>query len=269
MGSTFEGASAWITGGGSGLGRAMALQLAERGARVAVSGRREDRLQEVVEQIVAGGGEALAVPCDCTEEAQVRDAVAAVVDATGRLDVAIANAGFAVGGPVERLTADDWRRQLDVNVVGAALTARYAIPHLRTTRGRLALVGSVSGLAYVPNNSAYQASKAAVLALGRTLAMELSPDGVSCTTLQPGFVKSEIAQVDNQGRFDPGRADRRPQALMWETEPAARRMIDAIERRRVEYTFTGHGRFAAFLGRHLPWVVQLAGQRMARQKRPS
>ncbi|HHO52561.1 MAG TPA: SDR family NAD(P)-dependent oxidoreductase [Deltaproteobacteria bacterium] len=247
----------------------MALELARRGARVAVSGRRGDRLQEVVEQIGALGGEGLAVPCDCTEEEQVRDAVAAVIEAWDQLDVAIANAGFAVGGAVEELTADDWRRQLDVNVVGVAMTARYAIPHLRATRGRLALVGSVSGLAYVPNNSAYQASKAAVLALGRTLAMELAPDGISCTTLQPGFVRSEIAQVDNQGRFDPERVDRRPQALMWETEPAARRMIDAIERRRVEHTFTGHGRFAAFLGRHLPWVIQLAGERMAHQKRPS
>lgn len=269
MGSTFEGACAWITGGGSGLGRGMALELCSRGAKVAVSGRRADRLDEVVAQIEAAGGEALAVPCDCTEEAQIADAVARVVDTWGKLDVAIANAGFAVGGPVERLSADDWRRQLDVNVVGAALTARHAIPALRATRGRLALVGSVSALAYAPGNSAYQASKAAVLALGRTLSMELAPDGISCTTLQPGFVRSEIAQVDNQGRWDPERADRRPARLMWETEPAARKMIDAIARRKVEYTFTGHGRLAAFVGRHMPWVLQIAGGRMARQKSPS
>lgn len=247
------------------MGRAMALELAKRGANVAVSGRREDRLQEVVAEVEELGRTAVAVPCDCTDEAQVAQAVQTVVDRLGGLDVAIANAGFSVSGPVERLTADDWRRQLDVNVVGAAITARHAIPHLRATRGRLALVGSVAALVYMPRMAAYQASKAAVLALGRTLAMELAPDGVSCTVLQPGFVESELAQVDNQGRFDPERPDRRPSALMWRAEPAARKMIDAVARRRVEYSFTGHGRLGAFLGRHVPWLMQLAGNRMARR----
>jgi NAD(P)-dependent dehydrogenase (short-subunit alcohol dehydrogenase family) len=266
MAGRLAGSAAWITGGGSGLGEAMALELARRGVDVAVSGRREDRLQEVVQKVEALGRRGLAVPCDCTEEVQVASVVARVVEAFGRLDIAIANAGFGVAGPVEKLTADDWRRQLDVNVVGAAITARHAIPHLRESHGRLALVGSVSGLVYLPGSAAYSASKAAILALGRTLAMELHPQGVSCTVLQPGFVATEIGQVDNQGRHDGSRRDKRPAALMWEAEPAARKMIDAIERRKVEFTFTGHGRIAAFLGRHAPWIVQLAGNRMAARR---
>ncbi len=263
MGGTFDGAAVWITGGGGGLGRAMALELARRGARVAVSGRREAELRAVVAEIAALGRPAFAVPCDVTDEAAVERAVAEVVGHLGRLDVVIANAGFSVAGRVEKVTAAEWRRQLEVNVVGAAITAKCAIPHLKATRGRLALVGSVAALALFPGFAPYQASKAAVLALGRTLAMELAPDGVSVTTLQPGFVATDIARVDNEGRLDPSRADKRPAALMWEAEPAARRMVDAIERRKVEYTFTGHGRIAAFLGRHAPWLFQVLGPRLA------
>jgi NAD(P)-dependent dehydrogenase (short-subunit alcohol dehydrogenase family) len=262
MPDVFQDAACWITGGGSGLGRAMALELARRGANVAVSGRREPELREVVAQVEAMGRRAIALPCDCTDEAQIEAAVAAVVEAFGRLDVAIANAGFSVNGRVEKLSADDWRRQLDVNVVGVAISARHALPHLRRTRGRFAMVGSVAGLAYFPGFAAYQASKAAVLALGRTLAMEVARDGVSVTVLQPGFVATDIARVDNTGRLDPTRPDKRPAALMWEAEPAARRMVEAVGRRRLEYTFTGHGRLGALLGRHAPWVLQLLGGRM-------
>jgi NAD(P)-dependent dehydrogenase (short-subunit alcohol dehydrogenase family) len=264
--STFRDAAVWITGGGSGLGRAMALEFARQGANVVVSGRREDKLAEVVSEVERLGRRGHAAPCDCTEEAQVEAASRLVVERLGRIDVAVANAGFSVGGRVETLSADDWRRQLDINVVGAAITARHAIPHLVQTRGRIGLVGSAAGVIYFPGFGAYQASKAAVLALGRTLAMELAPRGVSCTVLQPGFVSTEIAQVDNQGRLDPSRRDPRPASLMWEAEPAARKMVHAIARRRVEYTFTGHGRVGVWLGRHVPWLVQWLGPRLAPDK---
>ncbi|MCA9494936.1 MAG: SDR family NAD(P)-dependent oxidoreductase [Myxococcales bacterium] len=264
MGGAFEARSVWITGASSGLGRAMALEFARRGAHVALSARRVAELEAVAREIEGAGGRALVVPCDCTHEDAIEGAVARVVETFGRLDVAVANAGYSVGGPVERVTAEQWRRQLDVNVVGVALTAKHAIPHLRHTRGRLALVGSVAALALFPGFAPYQASKAAVLALGRTLAMELAAEGVSCTTLQPGFVATDIARVDNDGRRDPAREDKRPAALMWEVEPAARVMVDAIERRRVEATFTGHGKVGAFLGRHAPWLFQLLGPRLAK-----
>lgn len=249
----------WITGAGTGLGRAMALATARRGDTVVLSGRREAELEAVREQLATPGH---VVPCDVTDEAQVERAVADTLRLAGRLDVAIANAGFSVNGKVESLSAADWRRQLDVNVVGAAITARHAIPHLRATRGRLALVGSVAALALFPGFAAYQASKAAVLALGRTLAMELAPDGVTVTVLQPGFVATDIAKVDNLGRVDPSRKDKRPANLMWAAEPAADAMLAAIDRGVVEYSFTGHGKLGAFLGRHFPgvfhWVAPYA-----------
>jgi len=188
-------------------------------------------------------------------QASVADAVQKVVRGLGGLDVAVANAGFSVAGRIEKLSAADWRRQLDVNVIGAAMTARYAIPHLREREGRLALIGSVTAMMSTPGVGAYSASKYAVRAIGQVLAMELHGSGVSCTTIHPGYIESEIAQVDNQGRFDAAREDRRPKNLMWPADRAARVMVDAIAKRKREYTFTVHGKAAAFAGRHMPGVL--------------
>ncbi|MFN7697662.1 MAG: SDR family NAD(P)-dependent oxidoreductase [Deltaproteobacteria bacterium] len=246
---------AWITGAGSGIGRALALELALRGASVAVSGRRVANLEAVAKDIERAGGHALPVACDVTDEEDVARAVQQVVRELGRLDVCVANAGFSVAGTVEKLSAEDWRRQLDTNVIGAVITAKHALPRLRETKGRIALVASVSAFVPAPGLGAYNASKAALRAIGLTLAAELHGSGVSATLLHPGFVESEIAQVDNQGHFDASRADKRPKNLMWRADDAARVMADAIVARRREVVFTGHGKLGAFLGQHAPGLV--------------
>lgn len=256
--SRFEGLVTWITGGGSGIGRALALELARQGADVAVSGRRVDRLEAVIREIEALGRKAVAVACDVTDESSVREAVGSVIDEFGRIDIAVANAGWGLSGRFEALTADDWRRQFEVNVVGAASTIRAALPHLHKTQGRAVFISSVMGFLTTPGSGAYAASKFAIRAMGLTLSQELHGSGVSCTTISPGFVESEIAQVDNQQRFRADRQDRRPQKLMWPAEKAARVMAKAIYGRKREYVFTGHGKVAAFLGKHTPGLVHFA-----------
>lgn len=248
----------WITGGGSGIGRAIALEYAARGAAVAVSGRRLAPLEETAAAVEAAGGRGLVAPCDVTDEGAQRAALGAVLEAFGHLDVAIANAGFGVSGPIEQLGAADWRRQLDVNVVGAAVTAALALPALRRTGGRLGLVGSVAGFIATPGTGAYSASKFAVRGLALTLAQEVHGSGVSVTGLHPGFVESDIARVDNRGVLHPERRDPRPAWLMWPADRAARACVRALDARRVEYVVTGHGKLGAFLGRHFPGLVHLA-----------
>lgn len=264
MAKRFKNQVVWITGGGSGIGRALAIAFADEGASVAVSGRRMERLGEVVKELEARGSKGLAVRCDVTDEASVADAVQKVVRTLGGLDVAVANAGFSLAGRIEKLSAVDWRRQLDVNVIGVAMTARYAIPHLRQRRGRLVLVGSVVSMMTASGLGAYAASKYAVRAIGQALAIELHGSGVTCTTIHPGYTESEIAQVDNQGRFDPSREDRRPKNLMWPADRAARVMVDAIAKRKREYTFSGAGKMAAFAGRHAPGLIHYGQTRRKR-----
>ncbi len=221
-----------------------------------LSARRKELLEAISQEIKNSGGEALVVPVDILEEKSIENAVQNIISTWGRLDVAVANAGFGVFGSVDTLTASDWNRQLQGNVTGLALTVKYALPHLKQHKGRIGLVGSVG--AYLPNPhvGAYGASKAAVHSIGITLQVELMGTGVSCTTLHPGFVVSEIARVDNDGMWHPERTDPRPANLMWPTEKAAKVMVNAILKRKRNYVFTGHGRVLVWLQRWFPALVR-------------
>lgn len=263
----FEGLVAWITGAGSGIGKALAIELALQGAAVAVSGRRRANLDEVVAAIGAIGGKSLPVPCDVTDEKSLADAAKTVERELGRIDVVVANAGFSVAGAIRDLTFADWRRQFDTNVIGAAMTATVALDALEKTKGRIVLVGSVSAFTPAPRVGAYSASKAALRSLGQTLDMELHGTGVSVTLIHPGYVESEIAQVDNDGKHDGSRVDRRPKNLMWPADKAARVMAGAIWSRKHEFVFTGHGQVGAFIGQHMPGVLRFAMTRTGTKKR--
>jgi NAD(P)-dependent dehydrogenase (short-subunit alcohol dehydrogenase family)/acyl dehydratase len=249
------GEVAWVTGAGAGIGRAVALDLARRGYDVALTARRRDPLEAVAREIEAIGRRALVLPGDVAVEADLEAAVAAIVRELGRLDVAVAAAGYAAVGRVESTGLDVWRRQLDVNLLGAVATARHALPELRRTRGRLVLVGSVAAFLPLAGQAPYAASKAALAALGATLSVELAGSGASCTTVHPGFVATDIVQVDALGRYVGGRTDRRPKLLLASPDAAARAIVTAALRREREAVFTGHGRIAAAVGRHLPGVV--------------
>ncbi len=198
----FHNQVAWITGGATGIGLGIAKALAAEGATVIVSGRRKDKLDAAVAEIEAQGGRAAAVACDVTDGGSTKAAVDEILARFGQLDVVVANAGFAVSGRIAKLDTEDWIRQFDTNLFGVVRTVAAALPELQKTGGRIGLVGSVAQYLPVPGSGAYAASKAAVHAYGSTLSAELGRSGVSCTTIHPGFIASEIAQVDNQGAHD-------------------------------------------------------------------
>lgn len=252
-----EGNVVWITGASSGIGKAMAIEWARLGYKVVLSARRKELLEEIASGIRNSGGEALVVPVDIMEETSIETAVQQIITTWGRLDVAVANAGFGVMGSIGKLTATEWNRQLQGNVTGLALTVKYALPHLKKNSGRIGLVGSIA--AYLPNPGigAYGASKAAVHSIGLTLQVELMGTGVSCTTLHPGFVVSEIARVDNEGVWHPERSDPRPDNLMWPTDKAAKVMVKAILKRKRNYVFTNHGRVFVWLQRWFPGLMRM------------
>lgn len=246
----------WITGASSGIGKAMAFEWASLGYKVVLSARRKELLDAIAHQIHQSGGEALVVPVDVMDELSIAHAVQSIITTWGRIDIAVANAGFGVFGSIDKLTATDWNRQLQGNITGLALTAKYALPYLKQHQGRIGLVGSVG--AYLPNPyvGAYGASKAAVHSIGLTLQVELMGTGVSCTTIHPGFVVSEIARIDNEGVWHPERADPRPANLMWPTHKAAQVMVNAIRKRKRIYIFTTHGRVLVWLQRWFPGLVR-------------
>src|SRR5574339_497998 len=114
----------WITGTSSGIGKAMAFEWTRLGYKVVLSARRKELLDEIALEIINSGGEALVVPIDILEEKSIDNGVKSIIDNWGRLDVVVANAGFGVFGSIDKLTAKDWNRQLQGNVVGLALTVK-------------------------------------------------------------------------------------------------------------------------------------------------
>jgi len=253
---TFNNQIVWITGASSGIGRELALEFSRKGATLAVSARRIDLLEVLVKEIEAGGGKAKAFYCDVLDIKSIETCAQQIVDHFKKMDVVVANAGGGVMGTIEKLTEADWHRQLNLNVTGLALTCKYALPHVRKTKGRLVLIGSVAAFLPNPGIGAYGASKAAVHSIGETLQVELAGSSVSCTTIHPGFVDSDITRVDNQGNFHPDAKDPRPANLMWPTDKAARVMVKAIAKRKKVYVFTGHGKLMVTIGKYFPKLAR-------------
>src|SRR5206468_1632704 len=197
--SKFSGQVALITGASSGIGEALAREFARAGASLVLAARRTDRLERLVAELTAGGARAIAARCDVTVDGDPERAAAAAREKFGRLDVVVANAGFGVVGPVMLLTLDDYRRQFETNVFGVLRTIKATLPDVRRARGRIAIIGSVSGHIATPGSSPYAMSKFAVRALAEALGHELAGAGVAVTLVSPGYVASEIRRVDNEG----------------------------------------------------------------------
>jgi len=252
----FAGNAVFITGASSGIGAALAREFAREGADVALAARRTDRLEALAAEIGKSGRRAVVTPCDVTRDGDLERAAEQARAALGKLDVVVANAGFGVTGKLETLSIDDYRRQFETNVFGVLRTVYATLDDLKTTRGRLVLIGSVSGHVAVPGSSAYSMSKFAVHGLAAALGHELAPYGVAVTLISPGLVESEIGQVDNSGVWR-AQAPRRPipASIVMATPTAARKIVRAVSRRRREAVITGLGKVAVVLQRHLPWLL--------------
>ncbi len=260
----FVGQAVLITGASSGIGAALAHQFAAEGADVALLARRRDRLEALAAEIQKTGHRAAVIACDVSRNGDLERAAGEARAAFGKIDVVVANAGFGVVGPLDTLSLEDYRRQLETNLFGVLRTVYATLEDLKRTRGRLVLVGSVSGHLGVPGSTAYTMSKFAVRGLAQSLGHELAAYGVAVTLISPGFVESELAQVDNRGVYRPA-ARRRPipRLIVMSAERAARRIVTAVARRRRETVITGFGKVAVFLQRHVPWLVAAGISRFA------
>jgi len=251
----FAGHIVFITGASSGIGAALAREFGRAGADVALAARRVERLERLAAELRAGGRRAFAVACDVTVDGDLERAAARTREALGRIDVVVANAGFSVSGPLESLGLGDYRGQFETNVFGVLRTVYATLDDLKKARGRLVILGSVSGHIGLPGSSAYAMSKFAVRGLAESLGHELAPHGVAVTLVSPGLVESEIRQVDNRGVWHPEPPAPLPRALVMPTAAAARQIVRAVGRRRREIVVTAHGKLGVFLQRHAPWLV--------------
>lgn len=188
--------AALVTGGGTGIGAAIARRLAADGYDVCITGRRPGPLEEVAADIGA-----LAVPGDTGDPGDAQAAVAAAKEAFGRLDVLVCNAGIGRAGTVEEQTPEGWDEVLRTNLTGAFLACRAALPELVKAKGAIVTISSDSGLRVAPRSAAYCTSKAGLIMLTKSIALDYGPAGVRANCLCPGWVRTPMAdgEMDELG----------------------------------------------------------------------
>ena len=189
-----EGRAALVTGGSRGIGRAICLELARRGARVAVNYQSNAALAAaVVAEIVAAGGEAFAIQGDVSQSASASALVKATVERFGGLDILVNNAGITRDGLLMRMSETDWDVVQNTNLRGAFLITKAAMrPMLRATHGRIINISSVVGVMGNPGQANYAAAKAGLIGFTRAVAREIASRGITVNAVAPGFIQTDI-----------------------------------------------------------------------------
>jgi len=194
-----QGETALITGGGTGLGRAIALAFAREGANVAVAGRRPDPLLEVAHEIKEQGGKALAIVCDVTRAQDAGRAVAETIAGFGRLSILVNNAGTLHVSTIETIPEEEWDRVMTVNVKGPFLMSRAALPELREAGGgTIVNIGSILGLIGAKDRAAYCTSKGGVTMLTKAMALDHAHENIRVNCICPAIVETDLVR----GLFD-------------------------------------------------------------------
>jgi NADP-dependent 3-hydroxy acid dehydrogenase YdfG len=183
-----------VTGASSGLGESSALHLAARGAKVVLAARRTDRLDKLVAQIRADGGQAIAVATDVAKRQDLEKLAAATIEAFGRIDVLVNNAGVMPLSPIAKLKVDEWDRTIDVNIKGVLYGIAAVLPQMKAQGGGHVInIASIAGIkVFTPIGTVYSATKHAVRAISEGLRIEAAADKIRVTTVSPGAVESEL-----------------------------------------------------------------------------
>jgi short-subunit dehydrogenase len=249
-----------ITGASSGFGEQIARRCAERGAQVVLAARSVEPLEQLAHDLRARGGQALAVAADVTSDADVARLAATTLERFGRVDVLVANAGFAVLDRIADAPLNDLQEMIDVNLIGTTRCVKAFLPDmLQRKNGHVVIMASIAGLIATQNMGYYSASKFALVALAQTLMLELGGTGVRCALICPG-----IAPTGFQRRADTTRYARITRLVTCTSRQVADATLRAMQRRtHGEVVIPWQGRALAILANPIPvlsrWVIRLVG----------
>lgn len=248
---TFDNKVAVVTGASSGIGRAIALALAQEGARLVLAARRREALEEVAAEIERLGRKALVVQTDVTEDKQVGRLIEATVECFGRIDIVIANAGVYYRGEIAGLTPDVFQKSMDVNFMGAVRPILAALPYLYAQNsGHIVLMCSMDGKKGIRTDGPYVAAKYAMAGFGDVLRQELRGTGIDVSIVFPGRVDTPMIENISVPRIS--------QPVSAET--VARAVLGAIRHRRAEVVVPFRARFLQYAHLVSPrlsdWAIQ-------------
>jgi len=251
-----------ITGASEGIGAELARQLATRhgaGMRLVLAARKRDALETVAASCRAKGSQVVVVPTDVSVEAQCRNLIQATLDAFGRIDTLVNNAGVSAQALFQDVDARDlhWYEDLmRINLWGSVWCTHAALPHLKQTQGRIVAVSSLAGLIGVPGRTAYSASKFAMTGFFEALRAELKPSGVSVTTAFPGVVLTDIRAHGLNAKGDIAGSSGLKEDKAMTVSECAYLIASGMQKRQREVVMTAQGKLGRFLKLLLPRVVE-------------
>lgn len=253
---SFQNQVVVITGASAGIGKELALQLAEKGAWLALGARHLERLEAVAETCRQEGGRALAVKLDVSDKESCRVFIEKTVDEYGKIDLLVNNAGISMWAYFEEFTdLTSFEQIMQVNYFGSLYCTFYALPYLKKSKGRLVAVSSLTGKTGVPTRSGYAASKHAMAGFFDTLRIELKDTGVSVTMIYPGFVATDVRKLamGSNGK-SLGKSPLDETGTMT-VEKCVNLMIPAIAHRKRELVMTLKGKLGLWLKLIAPRLV--------------
>ena len=259
---TLRGAAAIVTGASSGIGRETALAFARRGANVALAARRGDRLRALAAEIEYTGRRAVVIPTDIARTDDVDRMVQSTLDAFGRIDVLVNNAGFGFSGTIEQTSEADMREMLDVNYMGAFNAIRAVLPHMRAQGGgHIVNVASVVGKIAFPYHGAYSATKFAMIAMTEALRGELDGSSITVTAVLPASTRTEFFEA--QRTHDGGVSA--PTGPQQDADVVARAIVRSYYRPTPEVNMVRAMRVAYGLNGFFPALRDFAGKQFYRR----
>jgi len=256
-----------LTGASEGIGRALALELAARGARVALAARDRERLETLAQECRARGGEALAIPTDVTNQQDLEWLVNESVKTFGGLDAVVHNAGITMWSRFDALADFSiFERLMEVNYLAPVRLTALALPHLKGSRGLIVAVASLAGLTGVPERSGYAASKHAMVGFFDSLRIELAGSGVDVSVIAPDFVVSEIHKRAIGPDGEPLGASPMMQSKIMTAEECATRIVRAMEKRQRLLLMSARGKFGRWLKLIAPSLIDRIAAKAIRQR---
>lgn len=241
-----------ITGGNSGIGKAMALKYGQEGAKIVLTGRNKERLSEVERELTDQGITNKVIQADAASEEDNQRLVNETIEQFGKIDVIVCNAGISMRALFTELELDVFRKVMDINFWGTVYLTKAALPHILKSKGSIIGISSINGHRGTPARSAYTASKFAMEGFFESLRTEVMKKGVHILVVSPGFTGSNIRNAALAANGKPQGESPRDEQKMMSAETVANKVFSAHKRRKRDIVLTSQGKLVVFLNKWMP-----------------